>query len=61
MPAPDTMDLMRAIEIIEMDENATYEDQQRAWQFIYDSGAYASLQGFYGRTVQRLLAEGVIK
>lgn len=42
------------------DEEHTEEEQLEAWQYIYDSGAYKSLQGFYGRGVDKLLKMGKI-
>ena len=42
-------------------EGADEEEQLIAWQFIRDQKLWQHLQGFYGRTVHRLLAEGVIE
>lgn len=39
-------------------EESSEEKQLSAWQYIYDSGLYKSLQGFYGRAVQALLESG---
>ena len=41
-------------------ENATREQQVEAWQFLVDSGLCWSLQGWYGRTAQALIEQGVI-
>lgn len=42
-------------------ENATYEEQLCAWQYIRDTGIWRHLQGFYGRNVHYLLEQGLIK
>ena len=31
-----------------------------AWQYLHDTGLAYRLQGWFGRTAQQLLAEGVI-
>ena len=39
------------------------EDAQQvieAWQYIHDTGLAYKLQGFFGRTAQQLLQQGVI-
>jgi hypothetical protein len=41
-------------------EGASMDEQLSAWQYISDKGLWKSLQGFYGRTVHSLLADGVI-
>jgi hypothetical protein len=41
-------------------ENATREQQIEAWQYLHDTGLAYSLQGWYGRTAQQLLEEGII-
>jgi|TARA_Y100000296_G_scaffold74670_1_gene93512 hypothetical protein len=40
-------------------EGATEEEQIEAWQYLIDTGKVWSLQGFYGRTAQALIDEGV--
>ena len=32
-----------------------------AWQYLHDSGHAYKLQGWFGRTAQALLEEGIIK
>lgn len=44
-----------AVQIVEGDIEADGEQIRDAWQFIYDSGLYLQLQGWYGRTVKQLL------
>lgn len=41
-------------------EEASEEMTLAAWQYISDTYLWASLQGFYGRIVHQLLAQGVI-
>lgn len=55
------MTLLDAIEIVESDEGANDPiKHQAAWQYIYESGAYRSLQGWYGRNVAAMLESGYI-
>jgi hypothetical protein len=42
-------------------ENATEEQQKCAWQYIFDKKLHLSLQGWFGRTCQSLLEQGVIE
>lgn len=39
---------------------ATEEQQVEAWQYLHDTGLAYQLQGWFGRTADRLLREGVI-
>lgn len=32
-----------------------------AWQFLHDKGLAYQLQGWFGRTAQQLIAEGIIQ
>jgi len=41
-------------------EGATEEEQLIAWQWLHDTGLAYQLQGFFGRTAQRLIEEGYI-
>lgn len=41
-------------------ENASDEESQVAWQYLYDNKAYQFLQGWYGRTMESLLNQGLI-
>lgn len=54
------MNLLRAVEIIESDENATMQDELRAWAYVIKSGACWNLQGFYGRGASNLIESGMI-
>jgi hypothetical protein len=57
-----TFDNYTAVGIAEGFVEAESEEQViAAWQYIYDTGLYRSLQGFFGRTVHALLEQGVIK
>lgn len=38
-----------------------YETWQLAWQTLHDTGVAYSLQGFFGRQAQDLIAQGVIQ
>lgn len=56
------MDLYHACEIAEgFGEPVKDEAElQEAWQFIWDTGAWRTLQGFYGRMCHRMLEDGFI-
>lgn len=56
------MDLYTACSIVEgfSGQDHTHEEHIEAWQFLYDSKAYKSLQGWYGRNIQVLLENGDI-
>ena len=41
-------------------ENATEEQQIQAWQYLHDTGMAYTLQGWFGRTAQHLIKEGII-
>ncbi|AKM09372.1 DUF7417 domain-containing protein [Croceicoccus naphthovorans] len=40
--------------------DATRDEQVEAWQYLHDTGLAYRLQGWFGRTAQSLIAEGVI-
>jgi hypothetical protein len=41
-------------------ENATAEEQLEAWAYLIKTGQCWSLQGFFGRTAQGLIDEGLV-
>jgi hypothetical protein len=55
------MDNYQAVGIAEGFIEADSEDQVlQAWQHLHDSGLGYQLQGFFGRTLNQLLNEGLI-
>lgn len=42
-------------------EDATEEEQLTAWQYLIDTGMCWRLQGFFGRTAQGLIDNGILK
>jgi hypothetical protein len=42
-------------------EDATDEQKTAAWQFLIDTGAVNTLQGWYGRTAADLIEQGICK
>ena len=42
-------------------ENATEKQQLIAWQWLHDTKLAYQLQGFFGRTVEALLENGLIQ
>jgi hypothetical protein len=53
--------IYQAVMIAEGVEEADEETYAAAWQQLHDTGYAYQLQGWFGRTAQRLIAEGVIK
>jgi hypothetical protein len=50
-----------AVGIAEGFEDAESEEQViEAWQHLHDTGLAYRLQGWFGRTAQQLIAQGVI-
>lgn len=43
-----------------LDESATEEQVIEAWQTLHDTGLAYQLQGWFGRTAQLLIEQGVI-
>lgn len=41
-------------------EEATDEQRIEAWQYLHDTGLAYRLQGWFGRTAQALVSQGVI-
>ena len=41
-------------------EGASEEEQKQAWQYLVDTGLCWQLQGWFGRTAQHLIEQGVI-
>lgn len=52
------MTVLEAVSAIE--DGADEETQTAAWQLLHETGVAYELQGWYGRTAQALLAQGVI-
>lgn len=42
-------------------ESNSEEEIIAAWQYIYDNDLWQGLQGWFGRTVNDLLKQGIIK
>lgn len=40
-------------------ENATKEQQIKAWQYLIDTGLCWTLQGWFGRTAKSLIDSGI--
>jgi hypothetical protein len=53
------MDTFTAINLIEGLEDAEEFEVIEAWQYLIDTGIVWSLQGYYGRTAQALINEGI--
>lgn len=52
--------MLDAIQIIEGIEDASVDEQLKAWQSLVDSGLVWQLQGWYGRTATQLIEQGLI-
>ena len=53
------MDNFDAVMIAEGVEPASEEEQIEAWQHLIDSGLAWSLQGWFGRTANDLIEQGI--
>lgn len=54
------MDNFRAVALAEGVDEAEDEDELlAAWQYLIDTGLAYSLQGSFGRTAERLIADGL--
>jgi hypothetical protein len=50
-----------AVMIAEGIETPRSEDEFiQAWQYIYNSGLYLQLQGWYGRRIEDMIREGIL-
>lgn len=54
------MDSFNAVGIAEGFIEADQDEQIEAWQYLHTSGLAYQLQGFFGRTAQALLQQGII-
>ena len=52
------MDANLAIQICELLVMAEDDEEVEAWQYLIDTGLAWQLQGWYGRTAQRLINDG---
>jgi hypothetical protein len=60
-PRGHNMDTYTAVGIAEGFIEATTEDQEiQAWQYLVDTGLAWQLQGWFGRTANRLIEQGLI-
>ena len=50
----------RAVGLAEGFEEGTEEEVIEAWQYLHDTGHAYNLQGWFGRTAQQLIQEGII-
>ena len=55
-----SMDSYRAVALAEGFEEGSHDEIVQAWQYLHDSGLAYKLQGWFGRTVQHLIEEGLI-
>ena len=52
------MDANLGIQICEQLVMAEHDEEVEAWQYLIDTGLAWQLQGWYGRTAQRLINDG---
>jgi len=43
-----------------VEEPQSQEEFVAAWQYLYDSGMYLHLQGWFGRRIQDMIREGIL-
>ena len=55
------MNSFDAVMIAEGQIEADEDKRLEAWQFLHDSGLAYQLQGWFGRTAQHLISEGLIR
>jgi hypothetical protein len=55
------MDSFTAIMIAERIEDASPDEQIKAWQMLVDTGLAWQLQGWFGKTANQLIQQGIIK
>ena len=53
------LSIIDAISVIELEDDATEQDQIAAWQYLINTGAVWQMQGIYGRTAAMLIMEGI--
>lgn len=54
-------DLYHLVFIVEGIEDSDTDTQLQAWQDLVNSGLHHQLQGWYGRTAQLLIDQGLIQ
>jgi hypothetical protein len=57
----DDLQLLTALDIIEGIEDSDVDQQIAAWQRMVDTGLVWKLQGWYARTAERLILQGLIQ
>lgn len=53
---------LRAVELAEGfgDPGESEDEIREAWQYLHDTGLAYQLQGWFGRTAQQLIRDGII-
>ena len=60
MSTMDNLTDYMAVGLAEGFEEGTEEQVIKAWQYLHDTGLAYKLQGWFGRTAQSLIEQGVI-